>query len=116
MEKDVERALIAAVRKSGGLCLKLISPGWSGAPDRLCLFPGGQLCFVELKTPGGKLRPLQVRRVDQLRALGFPVTMIDSLAGARAFGRLYLEEDHSSSPHSCGRFSSHSHGGDADAE
>ena len=75
-ERDVEQALIRAVRKAGGLCLKFVSPGWSGAPDRLCLWPGGRAAFVELKAPGKKPRPLQVRRAEQLRRMGFPVYVI----------------------------------------
>ena len=85
-EKEVEQALIAAVRKRGGLCLKFISPGWSGAPDRLVLFPGGKITFVELKAPGRKPRPLQVRRASQLRKLGFQVDIIDSKEKAAAYG------------------------------
>ena len=84
-ERDVEKALIRAIRKKGGLCLKFVSPGWSGAPDRLCLMPGGQITFVELKRPGGKPRPLQLRRAAQLRTLGFPVTVIDSIEAAAQF-------------------------------
>ena len=80
-ERDVERALFAQVRKVGGLCLKFISPGWSGAPDRLCLFPGGKICFAELKAPGKRARPLQVKRHEQLRALGFEVVVIDGKEG-----------------------------------
>ena len=76
-ERDVEQALIKSVRKAGGLCLKFISPGWSGVPDRLCLFKGGRIAFVELKRPGAKPRPLQVRRAEQLRRLGFQVEVID---------------------------------------
>ena len=76
-ERDVEQALIRAVRKEGGLCLKFVSPGWDGAPDRMCLFLGGKMSFVEVKRPGGKPRPLQVRRHEELRKLGFPVYVID---------------------------------------
>ena len=77
MERDIEQALIKSVRKAGGLCLKFVSPGWSGVPDRLCLWPGGRINFVELKRPGAKPRPLQIRRAEQLRRLGFQVEVID---------------------------------------
>ena len=81
-ERDVERALIRQVRKAGGLCLKFVSPGWDGAPDRVCLWPGGRITFVELKAPGKKPRPLQIRRIEQLRERGFEVTVVDSLERA----------------------------------
>ena len=80
-ERDVERALVAQVRKTGGMCLKFVSPGWSGAPDRICLFPGGKMAFVELKAPGKRARPLQVKRHSQLKALGFEVNVIDGKEG-----------------------------------
>ena len=84
-ERDIERALVRYVKSLGGLCLKFVSPGWDGAPDRLCLLPGGKICFVELKRPGAKPRPLQLRRHEQLRRLGFDVRVIDSMEDARNF-------------------------------
>ena len=81
-ERDVEKTLIRQVGKGGGLCLKFISPGWSGAPDRLRLWPGGRVMFAELKRPGGKMRPLQERRKKQLEELGFEVVLIDSKGAA----------------------------------
>lgn len=78
-ERVLEKELVRAVRKSGGLAIKLVSPGWAGAPDRLILMPGGRLNFVELKAPGQTLRPLQVKRKRQLEALGFSVYCIDQL-------------------------------------
>ena len=80
-ERDVEQALVRAVRRSGGLCLKFVSPGWDGAPDRLCLWPGGRAAFVELKAPGKKPRPLQERRLRLLREMGFKVAVVDVLDG-----------------------------------
>ena len=78
-EKVVEQRLIKAVRQSGGLALKLISPGFNGVPDRLLLFMGGRVAFAEVKAPGQKPRPLQVRRIEQLRGMGFPVFVIDDV-------------------------------------
>ena len=76
-ERDVERRLVEAVRSHGGLAIKFISPGWDGAPDRIILFPGKRLAFVELKRPGGKMRPIQLRRKSILEKFGFRVYCID---------------------------------------
>ena len=78
-EKVIEQWLIKAVRQSGGLALKFISPGFNGVPDRLLLFMGGKMAFCEVKAPGQKPRPLQVHRMEQLRALGFRVYVVDSI-------------------------------------
>lgn len=77
-ERDIERRLVRAIQKLGGLCPKWVSPGWDGVPDRIVLLPEGHIAFVELKAPGEKPRPLQVRRKRQLESLGFKVYVIDS--------------------------------------
>ena len=77
-EREIERKLVEAVKRAGGIAPKFTSPGYNGVPDRLLLLPSGKLAFAEVKAPGGKLRPLQVRRKRQLEALGFPVYKIDS--------------------------------------
>lgn len=77
-ESVVERKLTTEVKKRGGLAVKFVSPGFDGVPDRLVLFPGGRLAFVELKASGKKMRPLQVRRAKQLTALGFHVYCVDN--------------------------------------
>lgn len=77
-ESFVERKLTTEVKKRGGLAVKFVSPGFDGVPDRLVLFPGGRLAFVEMKAPGKKMRPLQVKRAEQLRTLGFSVYCVDS--------------------------------------
>ena len=86
-ERDVEQALVHHMRICGGLALKFVSPGWSGAPDRICLWKGGGIAFAEVKRPGEKLRPLQERRAEQLRELGFSVAVIDSLEAAERFAK-----------------------------
>jgi len=76
-EKTLEGKLVQAVRALGGIAPKLVSPGFDGMPDRLILLPGGRIAFAELKAPGKKPRPLQLRRKRQLEALGFRVYVID---------------------------------------
>ena len=77
-EKQIEQKLVRAVRAVGGLAPKFVSPGLDGVPDRLILLPGGHLAFAELKAPGQRPRPLQQRRIVQLRQLGFRVYIIDN--------------------------------------
>ena len=78
-EKNIESRLVRAVRSMGGLAPKWVSPGLDGVPDRIILLPGGRMAFAELKAPGKKPRPLQEKRIGQLRRLGFPVYVIDSI-------------------------------------
>lgn len=78
-EKQVEQKLVQAVKQRGGICLKFVSPGFAGMPDRLILFPGGRLAFAELKAPGEKPRRLQTARHKLLMRLGFQVYAIDSV-------------------------------------
>ena len=88
-EKDLERKLVKAVRDSGSLALKFISPNLNGVPDRLLLFMGDKMAFAEVKAPGEKPRPLQVHRMEQLRTLGFRVYVVDS---KEAIQRVILSE------------------------
>lgn len=76
-EKVIEERLCKAVKATGGIALKFISPGLDGMPDRLILLPGGKIAFVEVKAPGCKPRPLQIRRHKMLRILGFIVFVLD---------------------------------------
>ena len=79
-EKQIEQSLMREVTKDGGLCLKWVSPGYNGVPDRICLFNDGRIGFVEVKRPGAKPRRLQEIRHKQLRALGFKVFVLDDPA------------------------------------
>ena len=82
-EQHIERVLKARVEALGGLCWKLVCPGTTGVPDRICLV-GGRVVFVEVKAPGEKPRPIQTRRIQQLRDQGFQVTVLDSVDGIEA--------------------------------
>ena len=78
-EKRIERRLVRMTSQMGGMALKFVSHGCDGVPDRLVLLPGGKVGFVEVKAPRKKPRPLQVRRISQIRGLGFPVFVVDGM-------------------------------------
>lgn len=78
-EREIEKKLVEAVRKTGGICPKFISPGTDGMPDRIVLLPGGKAGFVEVKASGKVMRPLQLRRKKQLERLGFKVFCVDGV-------------------------------------
>jgi hypothetical protein len=84
MEKRIERYLIEAVERQGGLCVKFPPLFFSGFPDRLVLLPGGKIIFVETKAQGKHPSALQRRVHDRLRGLGFRVEVIDSAEGVKA--------------------------------
>ena len=78
LEKTLEKRLKNKVEKHGGKFLKFVSPGMAGVPDRILLYPSGGIIFVEMKDEGQNLKPLQVKRAEELRALGHDVRCIDS--------------------------------------
>jgi len=84
-EKLLERKLAKKVSQVGGWCLKLPAIHHAGIPDRLCLFPGGEVVFVEVKTTGEKPRKIQLAIHQKLRKLGFTVLVIDKTEEIEAF-------------------------------
>lgn len=79
-EKEIEEKLRIGIKEIGGLCLKWVSPGYTGVPDRIILLPGGVIRFAELKAPGKKERKRQEVVQGILRSLGFVVyNTVDSV-------------------------------------
>lgn len=78
-EKVVEHKLVELVKINGGMCIKLLCDQLIGLPDRMCLFPGHKIVFVELKTTGRKPKRIQAYMHNKLRALGFRVEVIDTV-------------------------------------
>ena len=76
-EAKIEEKLVKAVKKAGGLCLKLVSPGYVGVPDRIVLVALGKIGFVEVKAPGKKPRKIQLKRHRELKELGFKTYILD---------------------------------------
>lgn len=79
-EKTVEQKVVSEVKKASGICPKWVAPGFDGVPDRIVMFPGGKIAFVEVKAPGQKPRPLQTARHELLSRLGFRVYVLDEIA------------------------------------
>lgn len=84
-ESKIENRLKKEIELIGGKALKFVSPGMSGVPDRIILLPHGRIVFIELKAPGKKPRPIQIKRIKELRDLGFDVRVIDSINGIKDF-------------------------------
>ena len=85
LEKSIENVLRQAVEAEGGVCLKWVCPGHRGVPDRMILFPGGIIAFVELKRPGAKVKAggLQEWWHNRLWELGFRYYEISTAEEAR---------------------------------
>ena len=85
LEREIESKLKKPIEHLGGLCLKFVTPGFTGVPDRIILLPGGRVVFVETKAPGKVERPRQKLVQGILRRLGFTVySTVDSAAKVAA--------------------------------
>ena len=74
-ERNIEALLKRRIEQEipGAKCLKFVSPGYAGVPDRLILIPGGLAVFAELKRPGETPRQRQLFIQSQFRKMGFQV-------------------------------------------
>ncbi|MTI56137.1 VRR-NUC domain-containing protein [Geosporobacter ferrireducens] len=84
-ESRIEKELTDQIKAIGGLAWKFVSPGARGVPDRIVILPHGRIIFVELKRPGEKPDPLQLKRHRQLREKGHVVHVIDTIEGVKDF-------------------------------
>lgn len=84
-EKRVERHLVTGVKKLGGMCLKFVSPGTSGVPDRLIITKDGRIIFAELKTDVGRLSKIQEFTISEMRKRSADVRVLYGLQDVKAF-------------------------------
>lgn len=61
-ERDLERRCCDFARRHGILAVKLEKDGHVGIPDRVFIFEGGRVLFVEFKRPDGKGRTTREQR------------------------------------------------------
>lgn len=80
LERDIEAYIVAQVYFLGGEVRKVKWIGRRGAPDRFVMLPGRRAFWVELKAPGQKAKPHQIREHARMRAMGEIVHVIDSIA------------------------------------
>lgn len=86
-EYAVEKHLVQKTQECGGICLKFISPGIAGAPDRIVILPSGKIGFAEMKAPGKKPRRLQRAVIRDLYRRGCRIATIDNLKSVEGFVR-----------------------------
>jgi len=90
-EKDIDRLLRKSVKALGGISIKLVTTHIAGLPDRMCLLPGAQLFFAEIKTTGKKRRKIQVYICSKIERLGFRVEVIDTIDQVHEILTQYIE-------------------------
>jgi hypothetical protein len=86
-EADLEQLFRVWAAARGARTFKWVSPGQAGVPDRVVVWPGGRVSFVELKAPGKKPSPLQAAVFADLHALGAPVSVLSTKAEVEEFWR-----------------------------
>ena len=84
-EKEIEQMMRKEVEAQKGKFLKWVSPGNDGVPDRIAIFPGGEVWFIELKADKGTVAPIQERWKNELKGLGCNAIIIRGEAQARDF-------------------------------
>ncbi len=79
-ENVIEQYLVERVKALGGEVRKVHWIGRNGAPDRIAMLPD-RTVWVELKAPGEKCRPHQIREHERMRRMGQRVEVVDSFEG-----------------------------------
>lgn len=85
LEKDIEAWLNKKVKDLGGLSFKFVSPNNPGVPDRIYIFPGGRIYFVELKTEIGRMSNIQKWQRERFKEMGCQFYLIKGMEQARTF-------------------------------
>lgn len=84
-ESDIEKYLCKQVKALDGEVRKVKWIGRANAPDRLVLIPESTPYLVELKRPGEKARPAQIREHKRLRRCGMQVAVLSTIEDVDGF-------------------------------
>lgn len=78
-ESQIERRLVEGVKRLGGLCLKFVSPGTLGVPDRIIITAKGRVIFVELKAETGRLTKIQRYVIGEMQKRGADARVVKGI-------------------------------------
>jgi len=84
LERDIENALGRYAKKLGCIYYKFTSPARRSVPDRMVIGPHGEIVFIELKAPGKKPTPLQLREIKLLQSQGCSAEWVDNVDDGKA--------------------------------
>lgn len=80
LEKEIEQTVCKYAReKFDAKTYKFSSPSRMNVPDRLFIFPNGQVLFIEFKAPGKKPTEGQQREIERLVKCRQNVVVIDDV-------------------------------------
>lgn len=94
LEREVEAYLVRGIKGLGGIAYKFTSPSRRAVPDRLIIFPSGEIHFVEVKQTTGKLTPLQKVEIKRLIALKQQVYVLYGKNDVRTYIKMLKEESY----------------------
>lgn len=78
-ESQIERRLVEGVKRLGGMCLKFVSPGTLGVPDRIIITAKGRVIFVELKAETGRLTKIQRYVIGEMQKRGVDARVVKGI-------------------------------------
>lgn len=78
-ESQIERRLVEGVKRLGGMCLKFVSPGTLGVPDRIIITAKGRVIFVELKAETGRLTKIQRYVIGEMQKRGADARVVKGI-------------------------------------
>ncbi len=82
-EKIIENAVCGYARGRDCIAYKFASPARRNVPDRMIVFPNGELIFIEFKAPGKKANAGQLREHERLILRHQKVYVVDNMDDGR---------------------------------